>query len=841
MSTDGLNIGAERGGSQLRKLLRVGCALFVVTVAAHSPGIKGEFLSDDESYITRNPLLKSTAGLEAICLKPGIMPQYYPLTFSSFWIEYRLWGEHPAGYHFVNILLHAANSVLLLLLLHRLKLPGALAAATIFALHPVNVASVAWIAERKNLLSTAFYLMSLWYCVRFLNLDAPSKRPSSFLNLIAGLILFAAALMSKTVACTLPVTVILLMWWRRRRIDVRAAIALVPMFAMAFGMGMVTIWAENHSSAEPVSLSILQRILVAGRSAAFYGATLLWPTKLSMVHSRWQVDASIWWQYLFPIAIASLVAAAWLARRVVGRGPAVAILIFLVTLAPTSGLIPFGYFQHSFVADHFAYLPCIGLIVLGVSVGSRVIHHFRRHSKTAGTTIFVALAIPMLAATWHRSVIYADRCKLWDDTIAKNPCCSMAWNGRGSEHVFKGAFDQAISDFDKAIELGQKGCISNANRAVHFRNRAHAYHLKGDCNHAIADYCKAIELAGGVATAFLGRGDSYLQKGNHDLALADYSRAIELGGSYRGYARRAQLYLSGKRFSAALADLNKAIMLAPAVAIHYSLRGATHSHMGNNSKAILDFSDAIRLEPQQYQTWYNRGIVHSKMGNHRQAAKDYTEAIKLDNGFLPARYSRADTYEAMGRYDLARRDFTAVIRMAGSNVRAYLGRARANNKLGNPGLALEDLDRALALSPANEQAYIVKGSILTQMAQYDKLIEHWQSAMRVRCDWPEALRSLAWILATHPEESRRDDAQAMALAERACELTGNRDAPALDAAAAAYAEAGLFDKAIEKSERACGLAGLAGDSTAAEMRSRLALYKSRRPYRLPKATIAKHP
>src|SRR5216684_8061750 len=228
-----------------------GAALVVLTLVAYIPAAGCGFIWDDDAYVTNNRTLRTAAGLQDIWLKPGSVPQYYPLVFSSFWVEYHLWELAPAGFHWVNALLHGLNVALLWLILSRLGVPGAWFAAAIFALHPVHVESVAWITERKNVLSGLFYLAALLAYLQFV-LPAPgaglltrpkasrrvqqtlaerasaeraaSRSPFSVLRSLfsAGswgwyglaLILFLCALLSKTVACSLPAALFLLLWWK---------------------------------------------------------------------------------------------------------------------------------------------------------------------------------------------------------------------------------------------------------------------------------------------------------------------------------------------------------------------------------------------------------------------------------------------------------------------------------------------------------------------------------------------------------------------------------------------------------------------------------------------------
>jgi len=611
------------GNPRVRSGLLV-CSLLMLTIAAHAPGIRGGFISDDHLYITKNQLMHSGSGLRQIWLKLGATSQYYPLTFSSFWLEYRLWGTRPAGYHAVNVLLHALNALLIYIVLRRLKLPGAWLMAAIFGLHPVNVASVAWVSERKNVLSTAFYLASLLCYMKFLSLGSATKKRPSPVYCAAGLVLFGCALLSKTVTCTLPAAILVLMWWRRRPIDARAVIALAPMFAAAVVMGAVTVYAERNfsgASTDTLVFSASERLLIAGRALWHYAATLLWPARLCMVRPRWRIDPAQWQQYLFPMLAAFALAATWLAKRKIGRGPFAALALFTVTLLPVLGLVSFSYMEHSFVADHLVYLPCIALIALGVSAGMLLMRRLGRAVSRLQLPAAVVLIAVLALMTWNRSKVYADPELLWNDTIAKNPGSFMAYNGRGMCHRAKGRLAQAIADFNKAIEL-------KPNHAPAYHNRGNAYYGMGNRAQALADYSKVIQITRGVT------GSRYVAS----------------------YAARAAACIELGDYDQAIADFTEAIKMAPHVAKYFLGRGTAYAKRGEHLLAIADYDEAVRLKADYSGAYVNRGESYSRLGRYDRAVADFSMAIKLNPDFGAAYYQRARAYKALGRRDLAAQD-----------------------------------------------------------------------------------------------------------------------------------------------------------------------------------------
>ena len=340
------------------------------------PALRGGFNWDDDAYVTNNLTLRSVHGLSQIWGQLTATPQYYPLVFTSFWLEYHLWGLNPLGYHVVNVLLHALAAMLLWRVLVRLQLPGAWLAAGIFALHPVAVESVAWVTERKNVLSAVFYFAAALAYLRWRDdgttttgLRATSSWRSLVLYLLS-LALFICALFSKTVTASLPAALLLVIWWKHGRIAGRDVWPLLPFFVAGAALGLVTSWLERtHVGANGPewALSFFDRCLIAGRALWFYAGKLFWPANLTFIYPRWQIDPGIWWQWLFPAAAIALVMILWSLRGRIGRGPLVAVLFFAGTLLPALGFANVYPMRYSFVADHFQYLASVGLIVLAAA------------------------------------------------------------------------------------------------------------------------------------------------------------------------------------------------------------------------------------------------------------------------------------------------------------------------------------------------------------------------------------------------------------------------------------------------------------------------------------------
>src|SRR5438046_2306072 len=286
-------------------------ALIAITALAYLPAWNGKLIWDDNRHITQ-PALRSWQGLADIWTRVGATQQYYPLVHSFFWIEQKLWGDSVVGYHLVNIILHSLGAVALLQILQRLKIPGSWLAAALFALHPVQVESVAWISELKNTLSGLFFFCSI---LTYLNFDERRNR----LAYISSLALFVLGLLCKTATAPLPAIIAVVLWWKRGRVRPREdLLPLLPFFVIGVGAGLFTAWLERifiGAQGTAFQLSILQRCLIDGRDFWFYVFKLVWPTKLTFIYPRWHISGTVWWQYLFAAALILLLAipiAGWL-------------------------------------------------------------------------------------------------------------------------------------------------------------------------------------------------------------------------------------------------------------------------------------------------------------------------------------------------------------------------------------------------------------------------------------------------------------------------------------------------------------------------------------------------
>jgi len=321
--------GEQIASNRTRLILQL-CLIVAMTMAAYFPALNAGFIWDDDRYVTNNPLLTAPDGLRRIWFSLDSPSQYFPLTYTSFRIERALWGLRPFGYHLTNLLLHIANALLVWRLLARLNVPGALLAAGIFALHPVQVESVAWITERKNLLMGFFFLLALIAWIAFV--DERTRQRRRFYTL--ALVFYGLALFSKATACTLPAALVLILWLQEKPVNRERLIQISPFVLLGLLMGLLVRWWERYHQGTygaEFAIGLRERLVIASHAVWFYASKLIWPSKLTFTYPRWPVASNDPLAYGWLVGLIGIFAVIFFARRIVGRGPEVAVAFFIAS------------------------------------------------------------------------------------------------------------------------------------------------------------------------------------------------------------------------------------------------------------------------------------------------------------------------------------------------------------------------------------------------------------------------------------------------------------------------------------------------------------------------------
>lgn len=591
----------------------IALALLAATLAAYLPVlIGGGFIWDDDVQVVGNALLRTWGGLASIWTSVGPgeggTPQYYPLSFSALWLQYQLWGLEARGFHAVNVLLHALNAFLFWRLLRRLEVPGASLAAALFAVHPVNAESVAWVIEIKNVLSGAFYLGALDAFLRHEGVGPGEHGRRADYALALGL--FTLALASKTATVVLPGALAVLLWWKRGRMEARAAARLLPFVALAFAGGLVTLWVETGSvgaTGEEWALSWGGHAVLAGKALWFYAGKLFCPMGLTLIYPRWDLSAPAASAYLYPTAAVALVAALWAGRERLGRGPLAAALLFGGSLVPVLGFINVYFMRYSYVADHFQYLAAPALMALFAAAFVRLP---APAARAAGATALLLLG----GLTARRGAAYTGEVASWVDNLRTNPGSWLGHNNLGVLLNDAGRPADALPRFRATVRL-------NPRYAEGWNNLGLALLRLGALDEAEAALAEALRLRPGFADARHNLGATYAARGRHAEAVAQYEQALAA---------------------------------APGLAQAWSNLGASLAAQGRLAEAAARYREALRLQPALPEAHLNLGLALAQTGELEEAVGRFEEALRL----------RADYAQARQSLELARRQLAALKRRA---------------------------------------------------------------------------------------------------------------------------------------------------------------------------------
>lgn len=537
---------------QLGGAVLIGAAVLL----AFWPSLSGGFLWDDENWIAASPtlpmhhLIHDDGGLAGIWFTTKA-EDYWPLSNSMFWLEWRLWGMNPFGYRAVNLFLHALGAVLVWRVLRELRAPGAWLGGLLFAVHPVTVASVAWIAELKNCLSLPLAAAALLFWLWF----DQSGRTRWY---AAALAAFLLALTAKTSTVSLPVVMLAFCWWRRGRIDRRDLVRTAPFFLLSLAMGAVTVWRQSPPDVlpgEPVPEGLLSRVAASGWVVWFYLSKALVPLKLAMLYPRWSVDPTTPAAWLPLAALAGSAVIIWRLGPRWNRPLGLALGCYVVTLGPVLGIIPMWFRRYSLVSDHLQYLalPAItALVAAGLAAFAKT-----DRLRAVAAAIGVVLVATLMALTWQRSAVFRSTVALMQDSLATNPDSWTAHTNLGAALANLGRPQEAAAHYGEALRL-------RPTSAEAHNNLGNTLFQLGRPQEAIPHYLESLRLKPGVAGVHSNLG----------IALGMTGHAAE-----------------------AVSHFQEVVRLMPESAEAHNNLGQALSLQGLFAEAVVHYEQALRLNP----------------------------------------------------------------------------------------------------------------------------------------------------------------------------------------------------------------------------------------------------
>jgi tetratricopeptide (TPR) repeat protein len=650
-----------------------GLLLVLAVILVYQPVWHAGYIWDDEAHVTANPCVIGPLGLKEIWTTGAW--RSFPLVITTFWVEHALWGLAPLPYHLVNVFQHAACAVLLWRVLRRLQVPGAWFGAALWALHPLQVESVAWISEMKNTQSCLFFLATILFFLRWLKGRDCEGKTGGTSDYALTLICTALALASKSSTLVLPVVLVLCAWWVEGRWPWRHLPRLLPIILMSVVSAAITLWPQASdlaaSADAPLPRSWPERLITAGDAFWFYLGKLLWPHPLITIYPRWQIDAGRLISYLPLLAAMSVLLFLWLKRETRFRPGFFALAYFLVVLSPFLGLIDQSFWRYSFVEDHLQYLAGMGPLALVGAGLVRLTEGTRARTTWLQAGLCAGVLLVLGSLSWQRAWAYESEETLWTDTLAKNPDCWLGDNNLGTALVNRGKVEEALPLFQKSLEL-------NPNYDLAHNNLGNALMQMGRVDEAIAEYRKSLEITRNNASAYTNLGAALLQKGEIDQAIVQFqrARALDPKNDLADYCLGLALSKQGRVNEAiaayqqalainpnnALAQNNlaalvqktqpdvapKAPALSPNPAQAHLQRGYALLQKGAVDEAIAEYQKALAINPDYAEAHNNLGSALGQKGELAAAVVQFQEALRLKPDFVDARKNLA-TAQAMTR------------------------------------------------------------------------------------------------------------------------------------------------------------------------------------------------
>ena len=650
-----------------------GCVLVLITILVYLPCLRGPFVWDDRIWtIDAEWLMSGQYGLWQIWTNPTVLQQYFPVTATSFWLDYHLWRFNSLPYHIENVLLHALSCVLFWRCLLKLQVPSAWFAAALLAMHPVMVESVAWITERKNVLSMPLFLSAILAYGSYMNWWMNDVKQSKRKYLIA-LILFVLALLAKVTTFVFPPTLLLIAWWKRGRIDLHRDIRpALPFFCVAIAIGMLVEWLErNHVGArgKDFEIAFADQIVLSGQVFWFYLGKLIWPQSLCCIYNRWTVDSGEWSQWIAIVGVLVVTGLVFRLRERIGRGTITAILFYAGGLAPVLGFLGVYGMRFSWVADRWAYLPSLAFFAVIATSLSRVKNNRLRYVLM----LFILLSIGTL--TWKQAANYQSLDRFWQSAIAGNSSPWKAENDYGAALLEEARIEEAIVHFGKAINI-------EPNEPDSHVNLGNAYLRSGQRETAMKVWENALERWPEIAIIHYNMSRALMELGRVDEAISRLKHAIELAPrmSVAHLALADILVLQGQ-LDDAETHYNKTLEIRPEHPGANFGMGNLMFRRGDPGKALGFYQRTLDRMPDQTQAMANCAWIMStsnrpELRNGARAVELSEKCVALTNESDPAMLSSlASSYAEMERYTEAARVANKAIQFAEAQGRMGL----ANN------------------------------------------------------------------------------------------------------------------------------------------------------------------
>lgn len=638
-----------------KTILGVVLGILAITFAIYVPSLSADFTNwDDPSYVMENPYIMSLSGenIQTMFTEP-IAYNYHPLTMLSLAVNYQLSGLNPSSYHALNLILHLLNTFLVFVFIFMLsgrKWVVAAICALLFGIHPMHVESVAWIAERKDVLFGLFFIGGLITWLKYTALGKVNWY-------VASLLLFVLSALSKPAAIPFPVVLILLDYYQNRSFDKKAILDKIPFFIIAIIFGLLTLNAQTQDQAvvgDFGNFSIIDRVFFAFYGTMMYLVKLVAPVQLSSFYPYPSDQGALPVMYYLSVIVVLGLAAAALYSLKRTRLVVFGLLFYLVNVALVLQLVSVG---SAIISDRYTYIPYVGLFFILAMGVNYVIQSKAKFSDTVRKGVLAGLAVFLLGCTvlaYGRVQVWQNSETLWNDVAAKYPNEPKAFNSRGNYYYDQGVlltakqpkkatefFQKALADYSKAIKV-------KPNNYMAFTNRGNIHKQNGDLQKALADYNKSIKIKPNHVQGLINRGNIYQSQGKTAEALADINKSIKIKPTYEAYFARGVIYREQQKFQKALDDYKSALQLRPNDYSIYTNRGNVYFSMGKYGKAIQDYEKVLKYKPNDVMALGNAGAALHQKGNYQKAIEFLNKAIQLNPNYPNYYYNRSQAYNALG-------------------------------------------------------------------------------------------------------------------------------------------------------------------------------------------------
>lgn len=559
----------------------------ILTFIVFTPILNNKFTNwDDPTYILENPLIRQFDWHHVKRIFTEFyFGNYQPLHIFSYAIEYSFFKTDPSGYHAVSLVMHVMVTGLVMWFVFLLSNNGIIAMLTalLFGLNPLHVESVAWAAERKDMLYAIFFILSLIFYLKYI--DHNEKLRFYFL----AIFMFILSIFSKAMASSLPPVLVIIDYYRERKFSMKLVYEKIPFFLIAIMMGIVSITAAESTDtiSHDTVFSFFDRILFACFNLLAYNFKLIFPINLSSFYPYPIKEAGVlpFYYYLAPFVIAFLlfvIIRSMKSTRTVffAAGFFVACIFLVLQLLPVGPTI---------MSERYSYLPSVGLFYL-MGVGINYLLEQKKQWKVFVYVVVGAYSFVLAMVTYQRCDVWQDSLTLWNNVLEQFPKVSVALNNRGNVYGKEmGQLDVALDNFNKSIAY-------DPNYENAYSNRGIVYCMKGKFDLAISDFNKAIELKPEYLEALQNRGIAFAQTNQFDKAILDFNAVLLIDANdLNAYVNRGITYSQTKRFDEALKDFNKAISINRNHAEAYYRRSAVFYNSGKYEDAYNDLNRALSL------------------------------------------------------------------------------------------------------------------------------------------------------------------------------------------------------------------------------------------------------